>query len=228
MLLTVLGEFVLPAGGAAWTGSLVAAASALDIGEKNARQALARIGEQGLISSERHGRVARWSLTPRGREPNRTARAELRKRLRFLGFGEVSATLFVSPHIEREVELREVLSDLGLLADSVVLRSRLATPGENADLVERAWDLGELASSYDRFVERFATFSPADPENAFRATAELVHDWRRFPFIDPELPTELLPTAWSGSSAGEVFASQRAAWSGAAQRWFSDLEAAAG
>ncbi len=47
LLLTVFGEFVLPSGGAVWTSSLIAAGEALGIGEKNARQAIARIGDQG-------------------------------------------------------------------------------------------------------------------------------------------------------------------------------------
>ncbi len=33
----------------------------------------------------------------------------------------------------------------------------------------------------------------------------LVHDYRRFPFRDPDLPPELLPDGWSGRAAHEVF-----------------------
>lgn len=33
----------------------------------------------------------------------------------------------------------------------------------------------------------------------------LVHDYRRFPFRDPDLPPELLPPGWSGRAAHEVF-----------------------
>jgi len=257
LLLTVLGEFVLPTDGAAWTSSLVAAAEALDISEKNARQAIARIGDQGLIESKRHGRVARWSLTPTGRrlleagarriyefgatfvdwsgewlvahcpvaESQRASRAELRKQLGFLGFGEVSASLLVSPHVEREPALREILASLGLLSESIILRSTTGSAEETADLVRRAWDLDELASAYAAFARAHDREQPGDDGAAFRATVELVHDWRRFPFIDPELPDELLPDRWAGSVAAELFAKQHDARSPGAQRWFAEREA---
>jgi PaaX protein central Cas2-like domain/PaaX-like protein len=67
LLYTILGEFVLPAGGSAWTASLVSSLGALDVTEKNARQAIARVAEQGVVRSERFGRSVRWHLTASGR-----------------------------------------------------------------------------------------------------------------------------------------------------------------
>ncbi|MEL7207379.1 MAG: PaaX family transcriptional regulator C-terminal domain-containing protein [Actinomycetota bacterium] len=66
VLLTVLGEFVLPGGGEAWTGTLVDALGALDFGDGNARQALARLGDDGVVEAERHGRKTRWRITGDG------------------------------------------------------------------------------------------------------------------------------------------------------------------
>lgn len=66
LLLTILGEFVLPHGGAAWTRTVVACLGAMGVGERNARQALARVADQGLVLSQRAGRRARWSLTDHG------------------------------------------------------------------------------------------------------------------------------------------------------------------
>ncbi len=34
---------------------------------------------------------------------------------------------------------------------------------------------------------------------------QLIHDYRLFPFRDPDLPPELLPADWSGRVAHEVF-----------------------
>src|SRR2546423_141155 len=72
MLLTVLGEFVLAHGAAAWTQTLVDGLGVLHVEEKNARQAIARVAEQGFVASERAGRRARWRLTPSGVELLRT------------------------------------------------------------------------------------------------------------------------------------------------------------
>ena len=51
MLLTILGEFVLPRGGTAWTQSLVDGLATLGASERNARQAIARTAEQGFLES---------------------------------------------------------------------------------------------------------------------------------------------------------------------------------
>ena len=256
LLLTVFGEFVLPSGGAVWTSSLIAAGEALGIGEKNARQAIARIGDQGLIDSVRHGRQVRWSLTDEGRallesgtrriyslgtsdvewdgewllahcpipESQRALRNQLRNDLGFLGFGELSASLLISPHTDREAELREVLASLDLADDCVVLRSRTGSAAEDAGLVERAWDLDGLAGSYVDFCRVHESCTPHNEQGSFRSIVGLVHDWRRFPFVDPELPTQLLPPKWSGAEAASLFQTQHTKLSARAQQWFASHE----
>src|SRR5215475_14824014 len=66
LLFTVLGEFVLPAGGSAWTSAFIEVFARLGVEEKAIRQALARTGADGWIRPERHGRRTRWRLTPDG------------------------------------------------------------------------------------------------------------------------------------------------------------------
>ena len=254
VLLTVLGEFVLPAGGEAWTSTLLAAAGALGIGEKNARQALARIGDQGFIEGARHGRSVRWALTPAGRElletgttriyefgrtdyqwdgqwlvahcpvaeSQRAVRNELRTELGYLGFGELSASLLVSPHTERDAELRAVLDRLGLMRESTVLWSTTVGELEDSQLVVKAWNLQELAASYVHFTDTHQSAEAASPQDAFTALVGLVHEWRRFPFVDPDLPTRLLPDKWPGLDAVELFHKRHAALSADAQGWFAN------
>ncbi len=67
MMLTVLGEFVLPAQTGAWTGTLVDALVAIGYRDRNARQVLTRLRDDGRIRSERLGRRTRWQLTDDGR-----------------------------------------------------------------------------------------------------------------------------------------------------------------
>src|SRR5690348_4182334 len=66
LLLTVLGEFVLPAGRPVWTSALLDLLADLDVAEKAARQAIMRSADSGWIESSRIGRETRWSLTPVG------------------------------------------------------------------------------------------------------------------------------------------------------------------
>jgi phenylacetic acid degradation operon negative regulatory protein len=68
LLLTVLGEFVLPSGRAVWTSSLLELLADLDVAEKAARQAIMRTADSGWIEASRVGRETRWSLTPAGTE----------------------------------------------------------------------------------------------------------------------------------------------------------------
>jgi phenylacetic acid degradation operon negative regulatory protein len=66
LLLTVLGEFVLPDGRAVWTATLIELLADLDVAEKAARQAIMRTADSGWIEASRVGRETRWSLTPAG------------------------------------------------------------------------------------------------------------------------------------------------------------------
>lgn len=62
--MTLLGEFVLPTGGAVWTQTLLDALDGLGVNDKAARQAIARMHEQGRLERVRVGRRTRWTLSP--------------------------------------------------------------------------------------------------------------------------------------------------------------------
>ncbi len=67
MLVTVLGEFVLPHDGAAWTQTLIDAMAELGVSEKATRQALVRLEDDDWLRRSRDGRRTRWHLTDRSR-----------------------------------------------------------------------------------------------------------------------------------------------------------------
>ncbi len=66
LLLTVLGEYVLPTGRPVWTSTLLAAFGELGVAGQAARQAINRAATAGWLTSERDGRRAAWSLSPAG------------------------------------------------------------------------------------------------------------------------------------------------------------------
>src|SRR5579884_3986041 len=68
LLFTVLGEFVLPGGGFAWTSALIDVLARLGVEEKATRQALMRTAGDGWLSAERVGRRTRWELTTAAEE----------------------------------------------------------------------------------------------------------------------------------------------------------------
>jgi phenylacetic acid degradation operon negative regulatory protein len=65
-LYVLLGEYVAP-DGAVWTETLVDALGLVDVKEKAARQAVARLAAEGMIDSTRVGRRVQWRITDRGR-----------------------------------------------------------------------------------------------------------------------------------------------------------------
>src|SRR5690606_41073674 len=67
LLLTVLGEFVLPRDQPVWTQVLIDVLGGLGVEPKSARQALARTAAEGLLASARAGRRVRRALTDQGR-----------------------------------------------------------------------------------------------------------------------------------------------------------------
>lgn len=256
LLLTLLGEFVLPGGDEpVWTSTIVEFLDSLDVEEKSARQALARSAADGWLTSERVGRSVRWSLTPPGRcllsegaariyafgtpasdwdghwlvlyvsvpESLRKLRHQLKTKLTWAGFGSPGPGMWISPSAEREAEARSVVEGLGLETGALSFTARFAGVGDERAMVRRAWDLEAVAARYAEFVAAFEGVRPSSPEETMLAQTRLVHEWRRFPFLDPGLPAELLPEGWVGDRARALFAERHAAWAGPARRRWREL-----
>jgi phenylacetic acid degradation operon negative regulatory protein len=252
LLLTVLGEFVLPAGGVAWTSAVIDVLGRLGVEEKATRQALMRTATDGWLAAERVGRRTRWRLTPAGErlltegtsriygfratlpdwdgrwllvlarapETVRGARHHLRTRLTWAGLGSAAPGVWISPHAERVAEVESVLTGAGVVGAQVFVAEH-AGRGDLTAMVREAWDLARIEAGYQAFLAEFAT-AGGDP---LVRLVELVHAWRRFPAIDPELPTALLPPQWSGIQAAALFRRRHAAWAAAAAADWSRLAA---
>jgi phenylacetic acid degradation operon negative regulatory protein len=65
---------------------------------------------------------------------------------------------------------------------------------------------------------------PRGAEAVFRAQTLLVHEWRKFPFLDPDLPDGMLPARWPRRRAHDLFHERHAEWEGEAGAWFAALE----
>ena len=82
VLLTVLGEYVMPRGGSVWQETLVEGLVALGHTEQTARQAVARSTRDGWLIGERFGRRTRMTITPETRQMLEEGRD------RIFGFGD--------------------------------------------------------------------------------------------------------------------------------------------
>src|SRR2546423_10109127 len=63
LLLTVLGEFLLPHGGWVPTSAFLDVLGRLGVEEKASRQAVMRTAADGMLMSRRQGRRTLWALT---------------------------------------------------------------------------------------------------------------------------------------------------------------------
>ena len=166
----------------------------------------------------------RWLMVvvrvPEGR---RDHRHQVRTRLAWAGFGSLGGGLWISPHVEREADLSDAVAGNGV-ADVLSFHAEMGGMQEPRRVVEEAWDLREIADRYRDFVTRYRKLRPKDAEATFRAQTELVHDWRKFPFLDPDLPQEMLPERWPRTRAHQVFVERHAEWQGPAQAYFGSLE----
>ena len=267
MLLTLLGEFVLPDEGGAWTSAVLAAFERLGVAEKATRQALMRTSNAGLLRAEKVGRRTRWLLTPsatrlltegarriysfgasfegtgfestgfestvqswdgqwvlvqvRIPETDRRARHVVRTRLAWAGFGSLGPGLWISPHVAREQEATRVLRDAGVAEGAHVFVARRTGLSDTREMVAAAWDLPEIEAEYEQFVAEFR--GPGVPSDVLLRQLELVHAWRRFPALDPALPSELLPPRWTGTKAAELFFDRHKRWADDARREWQRL-----
>jgi phenylacetic acid degradation operon negative regulatory protein len=245
LLLTLLGEFVLPGGGAAWTSAVIAAFARLGVAEKATRQALIRTAVDGWLAAEKTGRLTQWHLTGAGRRLL-TEGAE-----RIYSFTSAAENwdrrwLLVAARIpdgdrstRHTVRTRLGWAGLGWLGPGLWISAHPEREAEVARVLSQvgvadahlftatrsgldgAADMVRAAWDLDdieRQYERFiAEFSGAEPGDVLARQVELVHAWRRFPAIDPALPRELLPAGWRGHEAARLFECLHERWSAAAQ-----------
>jgi phenylacetic acid degradation operon negative regulatory protein len=168
-----------------------------------------------------------WSLVAFSiPEQHRSARDELRKALRWLGFAPLYDGLWVSPRDHADDVIGR-LSDLGITTATAFRATALpavtvapADPdvdgatgmaGAISDIPARAWDLAGLRDRYQEFTAYASLLrdqTQADEistADALVARTRVMNEWRAFPAMDPDLPDELLPQAWPRAAARELF-----------------------
>jgi phenylacetic acid degradation operon negative regulatory protein len=166
----------------------------------------------------------RWLVVmvrvPEGR---RDHRHQVRTRLAWAGFGSLGQGLWISPRLEREREALDALRELGTAAQATSFVASHGGIGDERELVVAAWGgLDRLDAHYRAFLEAFEDLEPKGAAERFVAQARMVHQWRKFPFIDPGLPRPFLPEGWSGVRAGEVFRDRHQRWAEPARAWFRE------
>lgn len=236
-LFDLYGDHLRERGGAASIAAVIRLLDALDIAAPAVRTAVSRMAHQGWLEPQRgpdgpgyqltdrawrrldeaavriFGRQdlstwdGRWSVLVVERTNERTRRERLHRGLQYLGYRLLDGTAWVAP--QGSVEAEAVISAEGLAYDE--FRAEFA--GDSQSLVDRLYGLASLAAAYDEWLTLAhqiveATGDEPTDRAAFAARSRLLHEWRKFLFRDPGLPTALVPEGWPGLEARRYFDAQ--------------------
>ena len=262
LVFDLFGDYLRYRGGEARLRGLVALMDCFDVPESTVRVVAARMRKEGWLDGRREGREtvyaltdASWRLLDEGRErifgrapgpwdgqwhmviysvpeADRALREQLRKKLSWLGFGLLSASVWISPH-DRIAEVRRSFADQPSVRIDA-LHARSEGVAADRDMAARSWDLTALGKEYgellDRYRPRLARYRAGElrGREALVERMRLVHDYRLLPFRDPDLPPELLPEGWAGRLAHEVFLEAHGLLRAEAEGYVDEVVAAAG
>jgi phenylacetic acid degradation operon negative regulatory protein len=253
------------AGGWLSVASLIRLMGGLGADEAAVRSSISRLKQRGILEPLRRGSAAGYGLSPRGTEilaegdrriferprarlsdgwllavfsvpeRERGRRHALRSRLSWLGFGTVSAGVWIAPaHLAAETT--EVLDRHGLSGYVDLFSAGHLAYGDVRGQVGRWWDLDRLERLYQEFLDDYgpvlerwrgrrarAAGAPGDGGAAFADYVLALTAWRRLPFLDPGLPADLLPADWHGLRAARTFAALRARLAAPAQAYVATV-----
>ncbi len=157
----------------------------------------------------------RWRLVMVMGELAPRERERLRRAFYWQGFGQLGASCFVHPGADLGSAFDALRTDgmaelLPRLMPLVAVNPRLGQSADDADIVQSAWNLDQLAADYADFVASYQPIlealreqacGPVDEQGAFLVRTLLIHDFRRLLLRDPELPEVLQPAGWPGHEA---------------------------
>ncbi len=167
-----------------------------------------------------YGRQEQWDgkwylLISSFPENKRDIRDHLRKKLSLLGYGILSNAVWICPHDTR-AEVQSLVQRLGVEKYVEIFTASHQGFSDPGALVKRCWELDSINKQYEAFItkyrsrldvhrRRLAAGEKIDAGECFVERFMLVHEYRKFPFVAPQLPMELLPEGWLGGEAAAIF-----------------------
>ena len=185
------------------------------------------------LSPRIYGPVVEWDgrwrmLAYNVSEQQRERRDRLRKELTVIGWAPIASSTWISPSDSLE-QVREVAESTDVLGGIDLFESEYRGPLTDRELLEKCWDLEAIAGAYREFIGRYEKRLDAErhgatlsDEDAFVERLWLVHDYRKFTYVDPGLPSTLLPAHWPGTTAAAIFREYYAAIEAKSLRFFRE------
>lgn len=162
----------------------------------------------------------RWHLfTYSIPEAKRDLRRKLRRRLLWMGFGTLNHGTWISPR-DMQTEVEEIVTTFKLNPYVEFFSGVHRGYSRDEDIVANCWNLKRLNQYYEDFINQYKPLylahktkslagEPLNPQDSFIHRFMLTHEYRLSPYVDPNLPLELLPKDWLGVCATELFQGYR-------------------
>jgi phenylacetic acid degradation operon negative regulatory protein len=170
-------------------------------------------------------------------ESKRHLRRKLRRRLQWLGFGDLNHSTWIAPR-DLQADVKHMVNALGVshYVEYFAGAHRGFSNGE--EILAHCWNLKQLHRYYADLIARYEPLYKAymsrmesntgpDPEECFIQRFLLIHEYRSSPYVDPNLPLELLPDDWLGGRATELFQLLRGLLTGGAEAFVDEVFAKA-
>jgi phenylacetic acid degradation operon negative regulatory protein len=135
----------------------------------------------------------------------------LRKELSWMGFGSLLNGMMAHPGAFDRRKLEATLQEMQIADQVAILESTTineSSATQMREMVFQSWDIEALGQNYEQFLDNFRPIlkevqaaKQLDDESCFQIRTFLVHEYRRILLHDSDLPDELLPTNWPGTSA---------------------------
>jgi phenylacetic acid degradation operon negative regulatory protein len=148
-------------------------------------------------------------------EEERKTRDTLRRELIWMGYGALAGATMISPY-DLTSEVMELAERLGVAYRIHIFQAQEQGITDAKKIVSSCWDLVRIHDMYFEFlekyqpryenwIERIEGGEEIDTSEYFLERFLLIHEYRKLPFYDPDLPEELLPEDWLRPKAAILF-----------------------
>ncbi len=175
-----------------------------------------RPGAQRVFVRKDSGWDGYWNIVTYSiPEDNRKTRDILRRELDWMGYGALCGATMISPYdLSREV--LELAAKLDISECINIFKAQHTGTQDTKKIVSSCWDLDKIHEMYAEFLiqyepkykefkKRVDNGEKIEDCEYFTERFMLIHDYRRLPYYDPDLPEELLPKNWLRPRATKLF-----------------------